>query len=59
MWYKCNNKDCNFTFRRTEDPGACPECGKQTYREATAEEIRQQKAAQQQEGNETAKRQME
>ena len=36
MIYTCNV--CRFTFRRSGEVDACPDCGKQSVREATDKE---------------------
>jgi rRNA maturation endonuclease Nob1 len=36
MVYACDN--CKFLFQRVGEVDSCPDCGKQTVREATAEE---------------------
>lgn len=39
MWYKCLNSNCGFVFTRTGKCDKCPDCGKETLREATQNEI--------------------
>ena len=38
MIYICENKCCHFVFFGSEQPSACPDCGKPYIRPATREE---------------------
>ena len=56
MVYVCEN--CRFTFERTGDTDACPDCGKPGIREASEEEraeYRKGRAEQEKDGNGKAK----
>ena len=42
MIYTCEK--CRFTFRRSKEVEACPDCGKQAVREATEKEKEEYRA---------------